>query len=93
MHLVAQPILLEIHGSHPAAARRRRAARAVGHELGHYLAHGPTSPQPPRGVMKNVGLVDDRRARCGASRFSMMRELTADRVALLACQDLKRSCA
>jgi hypothetical protein len=50
MHLVAQPILLEIHGSLLPRLDAGALLALFGHELGHYLAHGPTSPHPPRGA-------------------------------------------
>jgi hypothetical protein len=87
MHLVAQPILLEIHGSLLPRLDAGALLALFGHELGHYLAHGPTSPHPLAGRIPR-GLVDDRRLDAALSRLSMARELTADRVALLACQDL-----
>jgi AAA domain/Protein of unknown function (DUF4011) len=87
MHAVREPILLEIHGALLPRLDSSALLALFGHELGHYLAHGPTSPHAaatrlPRGV------VDDDALNAALSRFSMACELTADRVALLACQDL-----
>ena len=87
IHLVAEPILLEIHGSLLPRLDAGALLALFGHELGHYLAHGPASPHQAAARIPR-GVVDDRRLDAALSRLSMARELTADRVALLACQDL-----
>lgn len=92
MHFVVEPILLEIHGAILPQLDAGALLALVGHELGHYLAHGPTSASRDALVMKNVVTavdLDDPALALAASRFSMMCELTADRVGLLACQDLE----
>ena len=89
MHFVVEPILLEIQGALLPRLDAGALLALFGHELGHYLAHGPTSPH--RGalsVMAALGIVDDDELTFALSRLSMMGELTADRVAMLACQDL-----
>jgi AAA domain/Protein of unknown function (DUF4011) len=87
MHFVEAPILLEIHGSLLPRLDPGSLTALLGHELGHYLAHGPKSPHPEANRIP-CGLVDDRLLDAALSRLSMSCELTADRVALLACQDL-----
>ena len=87
MHMVAEPILLEIHGSLLPRLDPGALLALFGHELGHYLAHGPASPHQAAARIPR-GLVDDRALDAALSRLSMARELTADRCALLACQDL-----
>lgn len=67
------------------------AARALfGHELGHELAHGPDDIGDALAVaitMAQRGLLDAAVVDL-ASKGMVAREITADRVALLACQDL-----
>ena len=91
MHFVVDPILLELNGSLLSQLDPRALAALIGHELGHYLAHGPTSPVRGARVAAAVlggQQIGDERLTLALSRFSMMCELTADRVGLLACQDL-----
>lgn len=87
MHMVAEPILLEIHGSLLPRLDLGALLALFGHELGHYLAHGPTNPHQAASRIPR-GVADDAELDAALSGLSMMRELTADRVALLACQDL-----
>lgn len=90
IHLVETPILLEIQGALLPRLDGHALLGLFGHELGHYLAHGPTSPiRRALTVMPALGRVDDRSLEHPLSRLSMMAELTADRVGLLACQDLR----
>ena len=88
MHMVTEPILLEIHGSLLPRLDAAALLALFGHELGHYLAHGPTNPHQAASMIPQ-GVTDDEDLHAALSSFSMMRELTADRVALLACQDLR----
>ncbi|HVV88664.1 MAG TPA: DUF4011 domain-containing protein, partial [Kofleriaceae bacterium] len=87
MHRVAAPILLELHGSLMPRLDGPALLALIGHELGHYLAHGPASPPQPA-LRIPGGAVDEVTFEALQSRLSMACELTADRVALLACQDL-----
>jgi tellurite resistance protein/RecA/RadA recombinase len=81
--------LLEIQGSLLTRLDGAAMLGLFGHELGHFLAHGPDSPiRRAFSLMPALGRVDDRALEHALSRLSMMAELTADRVALLACQDL-----
>jgi hypothetical protein len=52
MHFVVEPILLEIHGAILPQLDAGALLALVGHELGHYLAHGPTSASRDALVMK-----------------------------------------
>jgi tellurite resistance protein len=89
IHLVDAPILLEIQGSLVSRLDERALLGVFGHELGHFLAHGPTSPLNPTHALTAVlGDIDDKSLGITLSRLSMAMELTADRVALLATQDL-----
>ncbi len=90
IHLVEAPILLEIQGHLLPLLDEAALIGVFGHELGHFLAHGPTSPLArPHAVTAAVGQpgVDAALERDLLS-LSMFAELTADRVGLLACQDL-----
>lgn len=89
MHLSSEPILLEIQGALLPKLDGATMLGLFGHELGHFLAHGPHSGvRGARGVMPALGQVEDDDLTFALSRLSMMSELTADRVGLLACQDL-----
>ena len=90
IHLVSEPILLEIHGSLLSLLDADTLLGVFGHELGHYLAHGPASPlRGPLALTSLLGRVElDRPFEQELSRLSMLAELTADRIGLLACQDL-----
>ena len=89
MHMVDAPILLEIHGSLVSRLDERALLGVFGHELGHFLAHGATSPLTPAHAITSVlGELNDKPLTITLSRLSMAMELTADRVGLLACQDL-----
>jgi hypothetical protein len=90
IHLVEHPILIEVQASllpllDPAAIRG-----VFGHELGHYLAHGPRTPVgAAHRALALLGRLDlDAALESELGRLSMLAELTADRVALLACQDV-----
>ncbi|MDX2088369.1 MAG: AAA domain-containing protein [Kofleriaceae bacterium] len=89
IHLVEAPILLEIHGALLPRLDRSALLAVFGHELGHYLAHGHTSPlRNAHAIVSALGHIEDRGLAVALSRLSMTMELTADRVGLLACQDL-----
>lgn len=90
IHLVEAPILLEVQGPLLSLLDAPTLLGLFGHELGHYLAHGPKSPL--RGPLSMVGLLGrvelDRSLELPLSHLAMLAELTADRFGLLACQDL-----
>ncbi|HYN79396.1 MAG TPA: DUF4011 domain-containing protein, partial [Lamprocystis sp. (in: g-proteobacteria)] len=91
MHLVESPVLLEIQGRLLSLLDAGGLRAVVGHELGHFLAHGPTSPHADAAqligpVLHGVGALAAVEGL--AQRLSMAMELTADRFGLLACGDL-----
>lgn len=84
------PIIITIMGRVIADEGPSGVAAAFGHEFGHYLAHGPRSPAPLGSeVARHVWQTS---ARSGlvkvALAYNMARELTADRIGLLATQDI-----
>ncbi|MCY0989446.1 exonuclease domain-containing protein [Nannocystis sp. ILAH1] len=91
IHLVDEPIILEIQGRLLTLLDPGTAVALFGHELGHYLAHGPQGT-----LGREVVLADAVASADGAveglhrlaSAVVLLKELTADRFALLACQDL-----
>jgi len=91
IHLVAEPVLLEVQGRLLPLLDRGAAVAVFGHELGHALAHGPASPHARAGavaslLLRQPGAPATLASAAGALALAM--ELTADRFALLACQDL-----
>jgi tellurite resistance protein/RecA/RadA recombinase len=89
MHRVPAPILLEIYGPLLTRLDERTLLGLFGHELGHYLAHGASSPlDPSHAVTAVLGEFNDDALNFTLSRLSMAMELTADRIGLLATQDL-----
>ena len=90
IHMASEPILMEIHGSLLSVLDSRSLLGVFGHELGHYVAHGPDSPlRGPLALTSLLGAVElERPFEQDLSKLSMLAELTADRVGLLACQDL-----
>lgn len=91
IHLIEAPVVMEVQGRLLPLLDSGTSLALFGHELGHYLAHGPWSNL---GSVHVVALAVDRLAsvppELGASlqALSVLRELTADRVGLLASQDL-----
>jgi hypothetical protein len=90
IHLVDTPILLEVQGPILSLLDEATLLGVFGHELGHYLAHGPRSPlRAPLSLTSVLGRAElDRPLEESLSRLSMAAELTADRIGLLVCQDL-----
>lgn len=91
IHLVDSPVLLEIRGKLMASLGPAETVAVFGHELGHYLAHGPTAPDGALGMVTGIALehpgTPDHAVR-HASVLAMAREITADRFGLLATRDL-----
>lgn len=90
IHLVESPVLLEIHGRLLPLLDEGALLGVFGHELGHHLAHGPWGALGrAHGLKRAIGRADlDSELEHHLRGLSMLAELTADRVGLLACQDL-----
>lgn len=92
LHLVRAPILLELQDRLLGLLDEGAAIALFGHELGHFLAHGPSTELGATLVtalaMAEQGLLGAR-ATLAAGQLAVARELTADRVGLLATQDLE----
>jgi hypothetical protein len=91
LHLVETPVLLEVQGRLLAGLDAGTRLAVLGHELGHYLAHGPWTPFGRIHLAASkLALLEDADAGVirAASLLSMAGELTADRFGLLACRDL-----
>ncbi|TKC94174.1 AAA domain-containing protein [Polyangium fumosum] len=91
IHFIEEPILVEVQGRMITLLDPGSMRAVLGHELGHYLAHGPWTPLGQSGRMASV-LADAEDVpepiQKLSSSLSMAGELTADRFGLLACQDL-----
>ena len=89
MHIVQDPIMVEIHGGLLSKLDERAMLGVFGHELGHYIAHGRASRyHRAHFLICALDEIEDNGLQVALSRLSMMGELTADRVGLLVCQDL-----
>lgn len=92
LHLVESPILLEIQGRMLSLLDHDAGVALFGHELGHYLAHGPWTEIGATAVagmrLAEVGALTPSEAEI-ARRLVVAREITADRFGLLAAQDLE----
>ncbi|MEM7158083.1 MAG: AAA domain-containing protein [Myxococcota bacterium] len=91
LHFVQTPILLEIQGRMLSLVDDEAAVALFGHELGHYLAHGPWNDLGATAlagsVLASEGLLSARGTQA-AGQLVVAREITADRFGILACQDL-----
>lgn len=92
IHLVKEPVLLELQGRLLPLLDEGAALALFGHELGHYLAHGPTSDAGTVAYIARKilhgGRTNDAAYR-EAQLHCLAAELTADRFGLLAAQDLQ----
>ncbi|MBX2799434.1 MAG: DUF4011 domain-containing protein [Myxococcales bacterium] len=91
IHLVEEPVLLEIRARLLPLLDRASTVAALGQELGHYLAHGPGSKNGALGLVVTTALEHGSApssAVRAASALAMCREITCDRFGLLACRDL-----
>ena len=91
VYLVATPIVLELKGRMLTQLDPGAMRALVGHELGHYLAHGPWNPtavgyQLMQRAARDPGCPADLADL--ARRHSVASELTADRFGALAAGDL-----
>jgi len=84
------PILVHVQGRVLTNVDEEGVLFVLGHELGHYLAHGPRWPQSDMSrVAYEIQLgVPTEQLRALASFLGMAMELTADRFGLLVGQDL-----
>lgn len=92
MHLIREPILLEIQGRLLSLLDDGALRAVVGHEFGHYIAHGSDSPDGELGALAcRLAHGEEISAELAllGSTLSMARELTADRFALLAAGNLE----
>ncbi|MBC7173862.1 MAG: M48 family metalloprotease, partial [Polyangiaceae bacterium] len=91
MHHHRDPILVEIQGRLLSLLDEPSMLSVLGHELGHYLAHGPRSElgrlMLAARVLSRAGQLPSDLVEV-VSRMVVAAELTADRFGLLAAQDL-----
>lgn len=91
MHFCAEPILLEIQGRLLALLDDDGLRGVMGHELGHFLAHGTTNPESAVSLAARHILYSETAPESWVEvsrKLSMAAELTADRFGLLACGSL-----
>jgi hypothetical protein len=84
------PLILSLHWCGLASLDDDALLAVIGHELGHHLAHNGVRRDGPDPYLVHWRLHADRSSevRETAAAYSRGAELTADRFALLACQDL-----
>jgi hypothetical protein len=84
------PLVISIHWRALAHLDDDALLAVIGHELGHHLAHNGARTDGPDPRLVYFRLHDDRSSeiREVAAAYSRAAELTADRFALLVCQDL-----
>ena len=92
IHFVEDPVVLEVQGGLITLLDPGSMTAVLGHEIGHYLAHGPWMPMGRTEILTGAlirmdGVPDA--IRRAASALSIAQELTADRFGVLACRDLK----
>ena len=91
MHFCDDPVLLEIQGRLLSLLDESTLKVVMGHELGHYLAHGPQHPYANSAYIANRLLASEAEhdeLLDFARRLSMSMELTADRFGLIAGGEL-----
>jgi hypothetical protein len=84
------PLIVSLHWRALAGLDDDALLAVLGHELGHHLAHNGARPEGPDPRFVYFSLYADRSSeiREVAAAYSRAAELSADRFALLACQDL-----
>jgi hypothetical protein len=84
------PLIVSLHWRELSGLDDGALLAVLGHELGHHVAHNGTRPDGPDPRVVYTRLHDDRSSEVReiAAAYSRAAELTADRFALLACQDL-----
>ena len=91
MHFCSDPVLLEIQGRLLALLDDDGLRGVMGHELGHFLAHGTNNPESAVSLAARHILSSETAPDSWVEvsrRLSMAAELTADRFGLLACGSL-----
>lgn len=91
MHFCSDPVLLEIQGRLLALLDDEGLRGVMGHELGHFLAHGATNPESAVSLAARHILYAETAPDSWVEvsrRLSMSAELTADRFGLLASGSL-----
>lgn len=91
MHLLREPMLMEIQGRLLSLLDGDSLKAVIGHEVGHFIAHGPDSPFAEESALATLLVLAEGvppELSGLASSLSMARELTADRYGLLAARDL-----
>ncbi|MBN0989850.1 AAA domain-containing protein [Amphritea pacifica] len=92
IHFCSEPVLLEIQGRLLALLDDEGLRCVMGHELGHFLAHGTTNPESAISLVSRQILYSEVAPEPWvkvAQKLSMSAELTADRFGLLACGGLE----
>ncbi|MCB9660757.1 MAG: DUF4011 domain-containing protein [Sandaracinaceae bacterium] len=89
MHLVEAPVLVEVQGRLLTQLDEVGLLSVFGHELGHYLAHGPAGTRGEQHLAaRALARSGDEQVAFLAQQLGVAAEITADRFGLLACQDL-----
>lgn len=91
IHTVAAPVLIEVRGRMLSLLDDDTLAALLGHEMGHYLAHGEDNPHRAATLAAMTilqGGIGSEEVVAAAQCLSMAQELTADRIGLIACSGL-----
>ena len=91
IHLIEEPILLEVRSRLMALLDGPSTVAAMGRQLGHHLAHGHGSRDGALGLVIKTAMEDPgvpQSTTQAVSSLALCRAITADRFGLLACRDL-----